>query len=108
MKEKMQISDNELSNALRALAHPARLNILRVIAQKCNESCCCTDVTNCFDLAQSTVSQHIKVLLDAKMIKKKPQGTRNCYTVCQQRLSEVQQSFTAYVKEQTIKSDNNE
>ncbi len=101
-------SDDELAFALRALGHPVRLNILRIIAQKCSDNCCCSDVTKSIDLAQSTISQHIKVLLDAKLIKRKSKGTKNCYTICRERLKKVQFHFDNYLREQTKKIDNNE
>jgi DNA-binding transcriptional ArsR family regulator len=44
------------------------------------------DVTASLPLAQSTVSQHIKVLLDAGLIERRAQGTRNCYSLRADRL----------------------
>lgn len=79
--------DEMLSATLRALAHPVRLSILRILSARRSSSCCCTDVTECLPLAQSTVSQHIKVLLDAGLIERQPQGTRNCYVVRADRLA---------------------
>ncbi len=101
MKEKTS-SDKNLAFALRAFAHPARLNILRVIAQKCNGNCCCNDVTESINLAQSTISQHIKVLLEVGLINRKSEGTKNCYSICYQRLDEVQADFDNYLKQQII------
>ncbi|MCF6343644.1 MAG: metalloregulator ArsR/SmtB family transcription factor [Devosiaceae bacterium] len=114
MKEKIS-SDKNLAFAFRAFAHPARLNILRVIAQKCgggdknkNNTCCCTDVTKYIDLAQSTISQHIKVLLEAGLIERKSEGTKNCYSICYQRLDKVQADFDNYLKQQIIEVVSNE
>ena len=59
------MQDEDLANVMRALGHPVRLSILRILAEKQASACCCTDVTQCLPLAQSTVSQHIKVLLDS-------------------------------------------
>jgi DNA-binding transcriptional ArsR family regulator len=81
----MTMQDEDLANIMRALGHPVRLNILRILA-KAQSECCCADVIQCLPLAQSTVSQHIKVLLDAGLIERRAQGTRNCYTVCTERL----------------------
>lgn len=74
------IQDDDLADMMRALGHPVRLNILRILASR-QQDCCCTDVTQCLPLAQSTVSQHIKVLLDAGLVERHPRGTRNCYSV---------------------------
>ena len=73
--------DEEFAAALRALGHPVRLNILRLLAESAQRDCCCTDLTQCLPLAQSTVSQHIKVLLDAGLVERHAKGTRNCYSL---------------------------
>lgn len=83
------MSDEEFAAALRALGHPVRLSIMRILADK-SQDCCCTDVTQCLPLAQSTVSQHIKVLLDAGLIERHPRGTRNCYSLRADRLAAVE------------------
>src|SRR5690349_21918533 len=80
------IEDDDFAEAMRALGHPVRLSILRILAEKAQHSCCCTDVTDCLPLAQSTVSQHIKVLLDAGLVEREARGTRNCYTLREDRL----------------------
>lgn len=96
MKE-MILPDDDLALALRALGHPVRLDILRILARKCNNQCCCTDVTECLPLAQSTVSQHIKVLFEAGLVERQARGTRNCYTVCTERLDVLKAAYEAYL-----------
>lgn len=78
--------DDDIATIMRALGHPVRLNILRILATQQQGQCCCADVTDELTLAQSTVSQHIKVLLDAGLIERKSRGTRNCYTLRHDRL----------------------
>jgi DNA-binding transcriptional ArsR family regulator len=75
------MQDADLANVMRALGHPVRLSILRILAERQQDDCCCTDVTDCLPLAQSTVSQHIKVLLDAGLLERRAKGTRNCYVL---------------------------
>jgi len=87
MEDSFKLNDDDLAIVLRALGHPVRLSILRILAQKCDNQCCCTDVTQCLPLAQSTVSQHIKVLLEAGLVERHARGTRNCYSVCVERLN---------------------
>jgi len=58
--------DQQLAKAMRALSHPARLAILRYLSDISTP--CCGDVMSCVDLAQSTVSQHLKVLREAGWI----------------------------------------
>jgi DNA-binding transcriptional ArsR family regulator len=89
-----KMHDDEFADVMRALGHPVRLSILRILAEKQQNSCCCTDVTECLPLAQSTVSQHIKVLLDAGLVERKAQGTRNCYSVNSARLEALNGAFS--------------
>jgi DNA-binding transcriptional ArsR family regulator len=81
------LNDDDIANMMRALGHPVRLNILRIVARDRQGECCCTDVTQCLPLAQSTVSQHIKVLLEAGLIERQSRGTRNCYSLRADRLA---------------------
>lgn len=87
------MQDEELADVMRALGHPVRLSILRILSQK-HSDCCCTDVTECLPLAQSTVSQHIKVLLDAGLIERHARGTRNCYSLNTTRLEALSGAFS--------------
>ncbi len=80
------MQDTDLANVMRALGHPVRISILRILAEQGQGDCCCTDVTQHLPLAQSTVSQHIKVLLDAGLVERHAKGTRNCYKLRSDRL----------------------
>ena len=84
------MQDDDLAAVLRALGHPVRLNILRILAERQQNHCCCTDVMQCLPLAQSTVSQHIKVLLDAGLIEREARGTRNCYSLRNERIAALE------------------
>lgn len=84
------MQDDDLASVMRALGHPVRLAIMRILAGQRQSPCCCTDVTQSLPLAQSTVSQHIKVLLDAGLIERQARGTRNCYTLRADRLAAVE------------------
>jgi len=88
-----QMPDDDIANVMRALGHPVRLSILRILAEQSTGDCCCTDVTQCLPLAQSTVSQHIKVLLDAGLVERHAKGTRNCYKLKTDRLAEFESAF---------------
>lgn len=61
----------------KALGHPARIAILKILAQR--NSCFCGDITEILPLAQSTVSQHLKALKTAGLIKGEVEGVRTCY-----------------------------
>lgn len=70
-------SDDLLALRLRALAHPARLAILRALARA--DKCQCGEIVRGLSLAQSTVSQHLKVLKEAGLIAGTIEGPRSCY-----------------------------
>ena len=57
-------ADDELAMLAKALGHPARVQILRLLVRK--DACICSDIVDELPLAQSTVSQHLKVLKTAK------------------------------------------
>lgn len=68
-----------LAPRLSALSHPARIAILQHLAGV--EACCCKDVVERLDLAQSTVSQHLKVLVEAGLVRLTPGRPRSRYEV---------------------------
>lgn len=88
--------DQAVSNALAALAHPARIAILRHLS--CSGSCCCKDVVAQLDLAQSTVSQHLKVLVEAGLVKLAPEKQRSRYSANQDALRSVAGSLSGLVE----------
>lgn len=67
-----------LATRLRALAHPARLAVIETLMGK--DACMCGDIVRTLPLAQSTVSQHIKILADAGLIRTTA-GPRPCYCI---------------------------
>ena len=72
-------ADDELAALSKALAHPARVQIVRLLARK--TSCMCGDIVDELPLAQSTVSQHLKVLKEAGLIRGDVDGPRVCYCI---------------------------
>jgi ArsR family transcriptional regulator len=70
-------ADIELAELAKALAHPARVKILRILAAR--NSCVCGELVDELPLAQSTVSQHLKVLKGAGLIRGTISGPRTCY-----------------------------
>jgi len=72
-------SDDELAGLAKALAHPVRVQIVRILAR--TEGCVCGDLVEQLPLAQSTVSQHLKVLKDAGLIRGTIDGPRVCYCI---------------------------
>lgn len=80
-----QTSSEELAVIFRALAHPARIKILRHLLQV--ERCICGGIVKVLPLAQSTVSQHLKVLKEAGLVQGEVEGPAICYCVNRQRLA---------------------
>ena len=70
-------ADAELAELAKAIAHPARVKILRLLAAR--NSCVCGELVAELPLAQSTVSQHLKVLKGAGLIRGTISGPRTCY-----------------------------
>lgn len=66
-----------LARSFKALGHPARLAILRVLAQK--QACICGDIVEEIPLAQSTISQHLKVLKEVGLVRGEVDGPAVCY-----------------------------
>ncbi len=69
--------DVELARLARALAHPARVRIVRLLARR--GECVCGQIVLDLPLAQATVSQHLKVLKEAGIIRGQVDGPRVCY-----------------------------
>ncbi len=72
-------ADEELAVLAKAIGHPARVQIMRLLVRR--EACICGDIVDELPLAQSTVSQHLKVLKDAGLIRGTIDGPRVCYCV---------------------------
>jgi len=74
------ISDRSIirsAEIAKALGHPARISILKILAEQ--TTCFCGDITEILPLAQSTVSQHLKALKSAGLITGRVEGVRTCY-----------------------------
>jgi len=78
-----------------ALSHPARIEILKHLSA--SNSCCCREVVDHLDLAQSTVSQHLKILVEAGLVRFQPDRQRSRYEVDRAALADVSASLTALV-----------
>lgn len=85
-----------LAARLSALSHPARIDILRHLAG--HKFCCCGDVVDRLDLAQSTVSQHLKVLVAAGLVRFATNGQRSRYEIDQAALVAVSAGLARLVE----------
>ena len=71
--------ENRLAKYAKAMAHPARIAILQFLCRK--QACMCGDIVEELPLSQSTVSQHLKELKDAGLIKGEIEGAKVCYCI---------------------------
>lgn len=81
--------DEELAALAKALGHPARVKIMRYLLAQEEGTCICGDICEQIPLAQSTVSQHLKMLKRAGLIHGRVDGPRVCYCVNRSRLSRL-------------------
>lgn len=84
-----------MAGRLNALAHPARLEILRHLSTA--GCCCCKDVVDTLDLAQSTVSQHLKILVAAGLVRYRPDRQRSRYEIDRSAVAELARSVTGFL-----------
>ena len=78
-KESFTQKEQDMAAFAKAVSHPARIAILKVLAQR-NE-CICGEIVDVLPLAQSTVSQHLKELKNAGLISGTVDGPRSCYCI---------------------------
>ncbi|MEO5985354.1 MAG: metalloregulator ArsR/SmtB family transcription factor [Ferruginibacter sp.] len=78
-KESFTQKEQDLALFAKAMAHPARIAILKVLAQ--HNECICGEIVDVLPLAQSTVSQHLKELKNAGLIDGVIDGPRSCYCI---------------------------
>jgi DNA-binding transcriptional ArsR family regulator len=89
-----QLGSNALLNlaaACKALSHPARLAILKTLAQR--GSCICGEIVEVMPLSQATVSQHLKVLKDSGLITGTVDGPRSCYCINYANVEELREAL---------------
>jgi ArsR family transcriptional regulator len=72
-----------------ALAHPARVRIVRLLLNR--TSCMCGEIVEEMPLAQSTVSQHLKILKETGLVQGEVDGPRVCYCINQSALATLKQ-----------------
>ena len=82
----MRLSYDEISETLKALAHPARLKIVvGLLKDECNVA----QIQSVLGLPQSTISQHLRILKNAGIIKGRREGTKTCYRVIDVRVRKI-------------------
>lgn len=96
--EEFTVKDNKIARYAKALGHPARIAILQLLIKK--QACVCGDIVEELPLSQSTVSQHLKELKEAGIIKGDIDGARVCYCIDEKEWKHAQSYletfFSAY------------
>jgi len=82
---------NHIATLSKALGHPARVAIIEYLMSV--ETCICGDIVNELPLAQPTVSQHLKELKNAGLIKGSIEGNAICYCIDEKSLTKLQDYF---------------
>lgn len=78
----------------KALSHPARLAVLKVLAER--KACICGEIVEVLPLAQATVSQHLKALKEAGLVKGTIDGPRSCYCLDPETLQRAREAFGGF------------
>ncbi|AZA51890.1 MULTISPECIES: ArsR/SmtB family transcription factor [unclassified Chryseobacterium] len=93
---------NQIATIAKALGHPARIAIIEYLL-KVNE-CICGDIVNELPLAQPTVSQHLKELKNAGLIKGNIEGNKICYCIDDKAFEVLNTYFSNIIS--TVKKQN--
>ncbi len=87
VKLKADPTAEEFAKLTWAIAHPARVQIVRLLIGR--EACVCGEIVECLPLAQSTVSQHLKILKESGLIQGEVDGPKVCYCINQKQLKRL-------------------
>lgn len=89
--EKFSKSQNEIAAVAKAIGHPARVAIIEYLMKV--DACICGDIVDELPLAQATVSQHLKELKNAGIIKGNIEGNAICYCLDEKAVGKLNAFF---------------
>lgn len=95
---------NEIATLMKALAHPARIAIIEYLLTV--DTCICGDIVNELPLAQPTVSQHLKELKNAGLIKGTVEGNAICYCIDENKFFKLKKLLNKIVKKVIKQKEN--
>jgi ArsR family transcriptional regulator len=96
--------ETKLARYAKALAHPARIAILDLLIRK--QACICGDIVDELPISQSTVSQHLKELKEAGLIKGDIEGTSVCYCIDEKEWALAKTLISGFFTKTTISNSN--
>lgn len=94
---------NSMATLTKALGHPARIAIMEYLIKV--DACICGDIVNELPLAQPTISQHLKELKNAGIIKGEIEGNSICYCVDPKAIEKLQNYFEGLTGKLRIKNN---
>ena len=103
-KDSFTAEQNTIANLTKAIGHPARVAILEYLMKV--DSCICGDIVNELPLAQPTISQHLKELKNAGLIKGTIEGNAICYCINEQSIDNMLDYFKHISNVLTVKKNN--
>jgi len=98
-KEEFSVKQNKIADLAKALGHPARIAILEYLARK--TSCMCGDIVEELPLSQSTVSQHLRALKNAGLIKGEIDGKKVCYCINNEVFEDAKDLFRIFLNKKS-------
>jgi ArsR family transcriptional regulator, lead/cadmium/zinc/bismuth-responsive transcriptional repressor len=94
--EQFTKEQNNVANLARAIAHPARIAILEYLFTL--NTCVCGDIVDEIGLAQATISQHLKALKNAGLIKGSTDGAKVCYCIDTENIKKLNKIFSLFLR----------
>jgi len=85
---------NHLAAMAKAIAHPARIAILEHLFKM--DTCVCGDIVEEVGLAQATISQHLKALKEARLIKGNTEGAKVCYCIDKSNMNDLSKMLSRF------------
>lgn len=92
--EKFSQEESRLADIAKALSHPARIKILKILAE--TNVCMCGEIVDLLPLAQATVSQHLKELKRVGLIEGEIEGPKTCYCLNTNSVNDVYKQLQNY------------
>ena len=92
--------ENQLAGYAKALAHPARLAILKYLAE--TKTCITGDLADELPLGRTTVNQHLKELKDAGLIQGTTEGVKTCYCLDPVKICELKKIAEKFINDINI------
>src|SRR5262245_21443099 len=93
-KSKSALEDDEVARIFHALAHPIRVRIVRLLLE--GDAGACQEIVDRLPIAQSTVSQHLKVLRNAGIVSDSSDGVRRRYAFRDESMEKVRRYLKSF------------